>query len=63
MDGLTLVTELRKLEATRPTPILVLTTEMDMAKKQTAKESGAIGWLNRPLDEERMLSAINRVLN
>jgi two-component system chemotaxis response regulator CheY len=63
MDGLTLVTELRKLDATRHTPILVLTTEMDMTKKQTAKESGATGWLNKPFDEERMLSAINRVLD
>jgi two-component system chemotaxis response regulator CheY len=63
MDGLTLVTELRKLDATRHIPILVLTTEMDMTKKQTAKESGATGWLNKPFDEERMLSAINRVLD
>ena len=63
MDGLTLVAELRKLELTRLTPALVLTTEMDMTKKQAAKESCAIGWLNKPFDEELMLSAIHRVLN
>lgn len=63
MDGLTLVAELRKLEPTRLTPILILTTEMDMAKKAAAKESGATGWLNKPFDEERTLSAINRVIN
>ena len=62
MDGLTLVTELRKLEPTRLTPILILTTEMDMSKKQAAKESGATGWLNKPFDEERTLAAIQRVL-
>ncbi len=62
MDGLTLVAELRKLEATRLTPILVLTTEMDASKKQTAKQNGATGWLNKPFDEERTLSAIQRVL-
>lgn len=62
MDGLTLVAELRKLEPTRLTPILILTTEMDMSKKQAAKESGATGWLNKPFDEERTLAAIQRVL-
>ena len=62
MDGLTLVAELRKLEPTRLTPILILTTEMDMSKKKAAKESGATGWLNKPFDEERTLAAIQRVL-
>ena len=63
MDGLTLVSELRGIEKTRLTPILVLTTEMDAAKKKTAKESGATGWLNKPFDEARMLTTIQKILN
>ena len=42
--------------------ILMLTTETDGAKKQRAKQQGATGWLNKPFNEEKMLSTIARVL-
>jgi len=32
------------------------------AKKKTAKEKGATGWLNKPFNEEKMLTTISRVL-
>ncbi len=62
MDGLTLVGKLRENGKTRLTPILVLTTEMDTAKKQLAKASGATGWLNKPFDEDQMLATIQKIL-
>lgn len=62
MDGITLVGKLRERDSTRLTPILLLTTEIDMEKKKEAKAKGATGWLNKPFDEAKMLTTIRRVL-
>ena len=62
MDGITLVAKLRELEATRLTPILVLTTELDDERKKQARANGATGWMNKPIDDVRMLTTIARVL-
>ncbi|HBH81360.1 MAG TPA: two-component system response regulator, partial [Nitrospira sp.] len=40
MDGITLIKELRKLSAFKFTPILMLTTESALEKKQAGKEAG-----------------------
>ncbi len=63
MDGLTLLAELRKLDAYRFTPILVLTTQMDAEKKKQAKTSGATGWLVKPFQPDKLLATIRRVLD
>lgn len=63
MDGLTLVKRLRALPLYRHTPILVLTTEMDPAKKKEAKESGATGWIVKPFVPEQLLATIRKVLD
>ena len=62
MDGITLVGKLRELQNTRLTPILILTTELDDARKKEAKANGATGWINKPIDPDRMLTTIARVL-
>jgi two-component system chemotaxis response regulator CheY len=62
MDGLTFIKNLRVLAAYKFTPVLVLTTEMDPAKKKTAKDSGATGWLVKPFDPEQLLATIRKVL-
>ena len=63
MDGLTLVSQLRKLASYRSTPILILTTEMDPQKKQAAKAAGATGWLVKPFDPVQLLATIRKVLD
>ncbi|HYQ27292.1 MAG TPA: response regulator [Polyangiaceae bacterium] len=63
MDGLTLVSHLRKLPTYRATPILILTTEMDPQKKQAAKAAGATGWLVKPFDPAQLLATIRKVLD
>ncbi|HEX4353961.1 MAG TPA: response regulator [Polyangiales bacterium] len=62
MDGLTFIKNVRVLAAYKFVPILVLTTEMDPAKKKAAKDSGATGWLVKPFDPEQLLSTIRKVL-
>ncbi|MEM9193544.1 MAG: response regulator [Myxococcota bacterium] len=63
MDGLTLVAELRKLAPYKFIPILVLTTEVDPAKKSRAKQAGATGWLVKPFDPRKFLATVAKVLS
>ncbi|MBL8035980.1 MAG: response regulator [Nitrospira sp.] len=62
MDGITLIKELRKLSAFKFTPILMLTTESALEKKQAGKEAGATGWLVKPFNPETLLKTIAKVL-
>ena len=63
MDGLTFVRKLRELPTYRTVPILVLTTEMDPAKKKIAKDAGATGWLVKPFDPGQLLATVRKVLD
>ena len=59
MDGLTLVTELRKLQAYSNKPILVLTTERSDEMKAKGKAAGATGWIVKPFVPDQLLKAVN----
>jgi two-component system chemotaxis response regulator CheY len=62
MDGITLTKELRSLPSYRFTPILVLTTEAGMDKKQQGRAAGATGWLVKPFNPEQLLATVRKVL-
>ncbi len=48
MDGITFVTAAKKLPAYRFTPVIMLTTESDAAKKAAGQAAGAkAGWSSR----------------
>lgn len=62
MDGISLIRELRKLDAFKFTPILMLTTESAMEKKQEGKAAGATGWIVKPFNPDVLLKTIAKVL-
>jgi two-component system chemotaxis response regulator CheY len=62
MDGIELIKELRKLDAFKFTPILMLTTESALGKKQAGKEAGATGWIVKPFNPYVLLKTIAKVL-
>ena len=62
MDGITLIKELRRLSTFKFTPILMLTTESALEKKQAGKEAGATGWIVKPFNPEVLLKTIAKVL-
>ncbi len=62
MDGITLIREVRKLPGTRFTPILVLTTESQQAKRQEARRAGATGWMVKPVPAQDLLKVIQQVI-
>lgn len=62
LDGLGLTRAIRASTSYRYTPILLLTTESDPARKLEAKAAGATGWLVKPFQPEQLLATIKKVL-
>ena len=62
MNGVELIGKLRKTAATRFTPMLVLTTDSESTKRQSAKAAGATGWLTKPFNPEQLLKTVARIL-
>lgn len=63
MDGIGLVAKLRGSPNYRLVPIIMLTTESSTEMKARARAAGATGWIVKPFDPERLVSAIGRVLS
>jgi two-component system chemotaxis response regulator CheY len=61
MDGFGFIDHVRRDPRNRSTPILVLTTESEPAKKQRAKDAGATGWIVKPFDPVKLVAAVRRV--
>jgi two-component system chemotaxis response regulator CheY len=62
MNGIELTKQLRALPAYRFTPILVLTTESGIEKKQEGRAAGATGWLVKPFNPDQLLATVKKVL-
>lgn len=62
MDGIEFITQLRKVDSYRFTPILMLTTESGMDKKQQGKQAGATGWIVKPFDPVKLTAVVQKVL-
>lgn len=62
MDGITLVKELRALPDYKFTPILMLTTESQEAKRQEGRSAGATGWIVKPFNPEQLVNIVTKVL-
>ena len=62
MDGLELTRQLRALPAFARTPIILLTTESDSAKKTQGRAAGATGWIVKPFSQEQLLAVVAKVL-
>jgi len=62
MNGISLVYKLRRLDAYKNTPILMLTTETADFKKEKSKNMGANGWVQKPFDAGRLEKAVNAML-
>ena len=61
LDGFGFIEAVREDAAFRATPILVLTTESDPAKKDRARKAGATGWIVKPFHPDKLVEAIRRV--
>jgi two-component system, chemotaxis family, chemotaxis protein CheY len=62
MNGIEFIRQLRTLESTRFTPVLMLTTESHEETRQKGKEAGATGWITKPFNPEKLVQVIGRLL-
>lgn len=62
MDGLSFIKSVRENPMFRTTPILMLTTETNVAKKDAARAAGATGWLTKPFNPDQVLQVVAKVV-
>jgi two-component system, chemotaxis family, chemotaxis protein CheY len=62
LDGIGLIRSLRGEAAYKFIPIIMLTTESQMEKKQEGKAAGATGWIVKPFKPEQLLAVVKKVL-
>jgi two-component system chemotaxis response regulator CheY len=62
MNGIELTRSLRNNPMYRFVPIIFLTTESQVQKKQSAKEAGATGWIAKPFKPDQLLQVVRKVL-
>ena len=62
MDGITFVTEAKKLPAYKFTPIIMLTTESGENKKSAGQAAGAKAWVVKPFQPPQMLAAVSKLI-
>lgn len=62
MDGIALIRELRQKPDYRFVPIIMLTTENEVEKKQAGRAAGATGWIVKPFTPEQLVAVISKVL-
>jgi len=62
VNGIELVRRLRSQTKFLQTPIILLTTESDPAKKAEGKAAGATGWIVKPFKQDQLLAVVAKVL-
>ncbi len=62
MNGIELIRQVRSHPAHKFTPVVVLTTESQEAKKQEARAAGATGWIIKPFKAEQLVAVARKVL-
>jgi two-component system chemotaxis response regulator CheY len=62
MDGIEFIRRVRAKPNGKYTPVLMLTTESQVEKKQQGKSAGATGWIVKPFHPERLLEVIAKVV-
>jgi len=62
MDGITMITEVRKLPNHGKTPIFVLTTQASRVTSAKGRAAGATAWIIKPFKPEILLEGIKKIL-
>ena len=62
MDGLTFVTEMKKLPIYKFTPVIMLTTEAGSDMKNKGRAAGVKAWVVKPFKPEQMLTAVAKLI-
>jgi two-component system, chemotaxis family, chemotaxis protein CheY len=63
MNGIEFIKELRKKPEYNTTPVIILTTESDVALVEQGKAAGADEWLIKPFEKEKLLEVVGKLLS
>jgi two-component system chemotaxis response regulator CheY len=62
MDGIQMMSAVRKLPGYGFTPILMLTTESQAEKKDAGRKAGATGWIVKPFNAEQLIAVVQKLV-
>jgi two-component system chemotaxis response regulator CheY len=62
MDGIQMIAAVRKLPGFTFTPILMLTTESQIEKKDAGRKAGATGWIVKPFNADQLVSVLQKLV-
>lgn len=62
MDGITFLKNVKAMPAYRFTPVIMLTTESQEAKKREGQLAGAKAWVVKPFQPPVLLSAVEKLV-
>ncbi len=62
LDGIEFIHRVRENPNFKFTPIIVLTTESQEAKKLEGKQAGATGWLVKPFSPEHLMTVVKKII-
>jgi len=62
VDGIQLITGVRKMAGCSFVPILMLTTESQPEKKDAGRKAGATGWIVKPFNAEQLVAVVQKLV-
>jgi two-component system chemotaxis response regulator CheY len=62
MDGISFVKEVKQHPRHRFTPVVMLTTEGQDAKKEQGRAAGAKAWIVKPFNPPQLLDAVSKLI-
>jgi two-component system chemotaxis response regulator CheY len=62
MDGIEMIAAIRKLPGYGFTPILMLTTESQVEKKDAGRKAGATGWIVKPFNADQLVATVQKLV-
>lgn len=62
LDGVGLIRAVRADPAHRLTPVVMVTTESQDARKREGKAAGATGWVVKPFTPEQLVAVVKKVI-
>jgi two-component system chemotaxis response regulator CheY len=62
MDGITFVKQVKQHPRHKFTPVIMLTTEGQDAKKQEGRAAGAKAWMVKPFNPPQLLDAVSKLV-
>ena len=61
MDGLTFLKNIKASPTHKFTPVIMLTTESQEAKKAEGRAAGARAWITKPFQPSQLVDAVNKL--